>query len=161
MTVSADKKVWTDEEFLALSKDGHRYEIVDGELVDMGNSGMEHGDIGSFLGGSLALYVRRNKLGSVCDSSTAFSLKTGNKRSPDVSFVSPGNTVEEMHDKIVEYFENGARLVWVIHPDERYVLVYREPVPDRLLKVTDQLDGEEVVPGFSIAIADLFEAWDF
>ena len=188
MTVSADKKVWTDEEFLALSKDGHRYEIVDGELVDMGNSGMEHGDMGSFLGGSLALYVRKNKLGSVCDSSTAFSLKTGNKRSPDISFVSrerlqglsrpprgffqgapdlaieilsPGNTVEEMHDKIVEYFENGARLVWVIHPDERYVLVYREPVPDRLLKVTDQLDGEEVVPGFSIAIADLFEEWDF
>ena len=88
MTISTEPTVWTDEEFMALSKDGHRYELVNGELVDMGNSGMEHGGIGSFLGGLLAIYVRQQKLGTVCDSSTAFTLKNGDKRSPDVSFVS-------------------------------------------------------------------------
>jgi len=40
-----------------------------------------------------------------------------------VEILSPSNTVEEIHDKIVEFFENGTRLVWVIHPDEKYVLV--------------------------------------
>ncbi|MGF1602733.1 MAG: hypothetical protein ACFCU8_12055 [Thermosynechococcaceae cyanobacterium] len=56
MTV-ATAKIWTDEAFMTLSRDGHRYELVDGELVDRGNSGMEHGDIGSFLGGLLAIYI--------------------------------------------------------------------------------------------------------
>jgi hypothetical protein len=42
MTISTEKKVWTDEEFMALSKDGHCYELVHGDLVDRGSSGMEH-----------------------------------------------------------------------------------------------------------------------
>lgn len=83
----SEPKVWTDAEFMALPQDGSRYELVNGELIDMGNSGMEHGEIGSFLGGSLSLYVRIHKLGRVCDSSTAFAMKNGNRRSPDVSFV--------------------------------------------------------------------------
>lgn len=188
MIISAEKKIWTDEEFMALSKDGHRYELVSGELVDRGNSGMEHGGIGSFLGGLLAIYVRQQTLGIVCDSSTGFTLKSGNKRSPDVSFVSkerlkglnrparglfqgspdlaikilsPSNTVEEIHTKIVEYFENDTRLVWVIHPDEKYVLVYHAPEPDGFLRSRDTLAGEEVVPGFSMAVSELFEEWDF
>lgn len=192
MTISTEnfteKKIWTDEAFMALSKDGHRYELVDGEILDMGNSGMEHGGIGSLLGGVLAIYVRQQKLGVVCDSSTAFTLKNGNKRSPDVSFVSrerlkglkrpprgffqgspdlaveilsPSNTIEEIHDKIVEYFENDTRLVWVIHPDEKYLLVYHSPEPDRFLRSSDHLDGEAVVPGFSMAVSELFEEWDF
>ena len=187
MTIASEQKVWTDEEFMALPEDG-RYELVNGELVSMGNSGMEHGYIASnliiFLGG----LVRSQKLGVICDSSTAFTLKTGNKRSPDVSFIakarlqgikrlpkgyfqgspdlaieilSPSNTVEEIHDKIVEFFENGTRLVWVIHPDEQYVLVYHSPSPDRLLRLADSLDGEDVVPGFSLAIAELFQELDF
>jgi len=64
-----------------------------------------------------------------------------------VEMLSPGNTVAEIHDKLVEYFENGARLAWVIHPKEGYVLVYRSSQkPDRLLKSTYSLDGEEIVP---------------
>ena len=154
----------------------------------MGNSGMEHGGIGSFLGGLLSIYVRQQKLGIVCASSTAFTLINGNKRSPDVSLVSkerlkglkrpprgfsqgspdlaveilsPSNTVEEIHDKIVEYFENDTGLVWVIHPAEKYVLVYHAPEPDGFLRSQDTLDGKEVVPEFSMAVSELFEAWDF
>ncbi len=187
MTIASERKIWTDEEFMALPKDGGRYELVNGELVNMGNSGMEHGEIGSFLGGSLSLHAR-NKLGVGCDSSTAFAMKTGNKRSPDVSFIAkarlqgvkrlpkgyfqgspdlaveilcPSNTVEEIHDKIVEYFENGTSLVWVIHPDEQYVLVYHSPSPDCLLRLDDSLDGEAVVPGFSLPVAELFAEWEF
>ncbi len=173
---------------MALAKDGHQYELVNGELVDMGNSGMEHGGIGSFLGGLLAIYVRQHKLGIVCDSSTAFTLKNGNKRSPDISFVSkerlkglkqpprgffkgspdlaveilsPSNTIEEIHEKIVEYFANDTRLVWVIHPDEKYVLVYHATEPDGFLRPQNVLDGEAIVPGFSVSVAELFEEWDF
>ena len=65
-------KAWTDEEFMALADDGDHYEIIDGELVNFGNSGMEHGNIGIFLGGLIEIFVRQHNLGVTCDSSTAF-----------------------------------------------------------------------------------------
>lgn len=185
--VSSEKKSWTDAEFMALSRDGHRYEIIDGELIDMGNSGAKHGYICSLL--SAALISSTRKLGVVFDSSTAFKMKSGNKRSPDISFfakerlqgldelpdgfldgapdlaveiLSPSNTVEEIHGKLVEYFENGTRLAWIVHPQEQYVLVYRSAQePDRLLKSTDVFDGEEVVVRFSLPVAELFERLGF
>lgn len=48
----------------------------------------------------------------------------------------------------------------VIYPDERSVLVYRQPQPEKLLKITDTLDGEEVIPGFTLPITDLFANLD-
>ncbi len=184
-----EEKVLTDAEFMALNRDGHRYEIVNGELIDMGNSGAKHGYVCSVLMILLGGYVHIQKLGAMFDSSTAFKMKSGNKRSPDVSFMakerlqgldelpdgflegapdlaveilSPSNTVEEIHNKLVEYFDNGSRLVWVINPKEKYVLVYRSSEePDRLLKSIDSLDGEEIVPGFSLPIGDLFQKLGF
>lgn len=187
MTVASEKKIWTDEEFMALPEDG-RYELVNGELVNMGNSGMEHGWIASILNGAMFGFVQSRKLGVICDSSTAFTMKSGNKRSPDLSFIakerlqgvkrlprgyfqgspdlaveilSPTNTVEEIHDKIVEYFENGTRLVWVIHPDEQYVLVYHSSSPDGFLRIGDRLDGEDVVPEFTLLVGELFAELEF
>ncbi|MGV0028654.1 Uma2 family endonuclease [Phormidesmis priestleyi] len=184
-----EEKVWTDEAFMALSKDGHRYELVNGELVDMGNSGALHGYVCSLLLAALMGFVLPNKLGVILDSSTAFKMKNGNKRSPDISFfakerlqgmtelpsgfldgapdlavevLSPSNTVEEIDGKIVEYFENGTRLVWVINPNQHYILVYRSAQePDRLLKSVDSLEGEEVIPGFSFPVANLFQPLSF
>ena len=184
-----NQKVWTDEEFMALDRDGHRYEIVNGDLIDMGNSGAKHGYIAVILSSALFSVVLAQKLGAVFDSSTAFKMKNGNKRSPDISFfarerlqgvaelpagylegapdlvveiLSPNNTVEEIDNKVVEYFENGARLIWMINPRLQYVLVYRGArEPDRLLKSADSLDGEEVIPGFSLPLADLFQTLSF
>jgi hypothetical protein len=99
-------------------------------------------------------------IGSIGRSSTKLWLEGG----PDlaVEILSPGNTVAEIHDKLVEYFENGARLVWVIHPQEQYVLVSRSSQePDRLLKSTYSLDGEEIVPGFTLPIAEFFQQLAF
>jgi Uma2 family endonuclease len=183
------QKTWTDEAFMALSDDGHRYELLNGELIDMGNSGAKHGYLAIVLSSALFAVVMAQKLGALFDSSTAFKMKNGNKRSPDISFfakerlqgleelptgfldgapdlvvevLSPGNTVEEIDDKLVEYFENGARLVWVINPRQQYILVYRSSAsPDRLLKLADALTGEEVIPGFSLPVADLFQKLSF
>jgi len=184
-----EKKVWTDQEFMALPQDGHRYEIVNGELVDMGNSGALHGNIAIILSSALFAIVNNQKLGALFDSSTAFKMKNGNKRSPDISFfakyrlqgitelptgflegapdlaieiLSSGNTVEEIHDKLVDYFENGTRLAWIIHPSEHFVLVYRSAQePDRLLKSVDSLDGEDVISGFVLPVTDLFQKLSF
>ncbi len=177
-------KIWTDDELMSLP-DGNRYELINGELIDMGNSGALHGYICSILVMALMNYILPRKLGIVLDSSTAFAMKNGNKRSPDISFVSkaklqgleelpdgfldgspdlaievlsPNNTIAEIHQKLVEYFENGSRLVWVINLKQHYVLVYRSAQePDRLLKQSDSLDGEDVIAGFTMPLSELFQ----
>ena len=187
--VTPNLKVWTDGAFMALPDDECRYEIVNGELIVVGNSGALHGYISIVLSSALFAIVSSQKLGVLFDSSTAFKMKNGNKRSPDISFfakerlqgiadlplgflegapdlaveiLSPGNTVEEISTKLVEYFENGTRLVWVINPIQHYVLVYRSAQePDRLLKRGDFLDGEEVINGFSFAVDQLFQRLSF
>jgi Uma2 family endonuclease len=184
-----ESKIWTDEKFMALPDDGHHYELVDGELIDRGNSGALHGYICSLILAALNIYIIPKKLGVILDSSTAFKMKNGNKRSPDIVFfakerlqgmavlpsgflegapdlavevLSPGNTVEEIDSKLIEFFENGTRLVWVINPTQHYILVYRSAnEPDRLLKFQDYLDGEEAVSGFHLPVADLFKPLDF
>ena len=188
MTVSTQPKIWTDEEFMALPDNGDRYELVGGQIKVSSSTGMEHGYLSALVGCTLGTHCLDHKLGVVCDSSTAFKMKSGNKRSPDVSFVSkerlkglkrlpkgffegapdlaievisPNNTFEEIHQKIVEYFESGSRLVWVINPDEESVVVYRGSTPDRLLKRIDFLEGEEVVDGLRLAIVELFSELEF
>ncbi|OCQ89118.1 hypothetical protein AMR42_18175 [Limnothrix sp. PR1529] len=179
----------TDAEFMALGRDGHRHEWVNGQLIDMGNSGAKHGYLAIILSAALFTVVAAQKLGALFDSSTAFKMKNGNKRSPDISFfakerlqglddlpigflegapdlvveiLSPTNTIEEIDEKLIEYFENGARLIWVINPRQNHVLVYRSATePDRLLKLTDQLDGEEIIPGFSLSVSQLFQSRSF
>lgn len=187
MTITSEK-IWTDEEFMALPDDGNRYEIVNGELVIMANSGMEHGYLATILTRSLANHIFTEKLGVLCDSSTAFKMKSGNKRSPDISFIakerlqglkrlpkgffegapdlaveiiSPSNTFEEIHNKLVEYFDSGCSLAWVINPDEQSALIYRQPQPDRLLKISDNLEGEKIIPGFTMPLSNLFAELDF
>ncbi|MFN6065781.1 MAG: Uma2 family endonuclease, partial [Pseudanabaena sp.] len=86
-TPITDKKIWTDAELMALT-DGNCYELVDGELVNMGNSGALHGYTCSILVMALMNYILPRQLGIILDSSTAFTMKNGNKRSPDISFVS-------------------------------------------------------------------------
>lgn len=187
--VGSEPKIWTDEAFLSLPDDGNRYELVNGELINMGNSGAMHDYLAIVLSSALFAVVMPQKLGALFDSSTAFKMKNGNKRSPDVAFfakerlqgittlpsgfldgapdlaievLSASNTVEEIDGKIAEYFDNAARLVWVINPYQRYVLVYRSAQePDRLLKSTDALDGEDVIPGFSLPVAELFQELSF
>lgn len=129
-----ETKVWTDAEFMALPDDGNSYELVKGELINMGNSGALHGYIAIILSAALFALVTSRKLGVLLDSSTAFTMKNGNKRSPNIAFfakerlqgleelptgfleggpdlvveiLSPGNTVAEIEDKIAEYFANG------------------------------------------------------
>jgi Uma2 family endonuclease len=195
MDTIVEEKIWTDGELLALPKDGHKYEIVKGELV-VSPAGIEHEVVGVRVIAALANFVREHKLGIVCGSSAGYWMRPGNTQqpkkknflSPDVSFLakerlqglkhppkkffdgapdlaveilSPSDTVELLHEKIVEYFENGTRLLWVINPAEEIALVYHSPQPDRLLRNGEMLDGEQVVPGFTLPVAELFAELEF
>lgn len=187
MKTLAEDETWTEEKLLSLPDDGNKYELVGGKLV-MTPAGIEHERIGARLIGALERIVREKKLGIVCGSSAGYWMKGGNLRSPDISFIakerlqglkrapkgffsgspdlaieilSPSDTVESIHEKIVEYFENGTKLAWVVNPEEQIVLVYHSPQPDSLLRAGDSLDGESLIPGFSFPVSELFTELEF
>ncbi len=62
--------------------------------------------------------------------------------------VSPSNRESELADKVRRYLEGGARLVWVIHPTNRTVTIYRPGVEPEILHDLETLDGGDVLPGF-------------
>jgi Uma2 family endonuclease len=180
-------KIWTDEGLMALPQDGCKRELLQGGII-MSPAGSEHGYIAYLILMAFGRHVQPPRLGLIFDSSTGFRLTPDDMLSPDVAFVarvrlaglkrpprgffpgapdlvvevlSPADTAERMHEKLALYFAHGTRLAWVINPAERNALVYRTPEADRLLRVTDTLDGEDVLPGFRLPLAELFAEFSF
>lgn len=80
---------------------------------------------------------------------------------PDLAIevLSPGNTRREMEIKLEEYARAGVKLVWYVDPKREEVDVYPRANPKRKRTVTTggTLDGGDVLPGFSLPIAKIFE----
>jgi len=178
---------WTDEELMALPDDGYKRELVNGKII-ISPAGSRHGRIILRLSSALTIYVERNKLGGTFDGQTGFRMRSGDALSPDISFVgkerlrdakqppdgffpgspdlavealSPGESFGHAENKVAQYFENETKLAWVINPVNRTVQVYRGATPERMLRTGDSLVGEDVLPGFTYAVADLFADFDF
>ena len=73
-----------------------------------------------------------------------------------VRIISPSNTTAEMQRKREELFAAGTRLVWMVDLSTRSVRIYRDPNRFQELTETDELDGEDVLPGFTLSIQELF-----
>lgn len=73
-----------------------------------------------------------------------------------VEVISPSNTWNEIVEKIADYFRTGVQLVWVVSPVTEQVYFYTAPNANRILNRDDTLDGGEVLPGFTLPLAQLF-----
>jgi Uma2 family endonuclease len=73
-----------------------------------------------------------------------------------VEVLSPTDNPVEVQQKVRDYLEAGARLVWVIAPEARSVTVYRPDGSARLVRDPDSLDGEDVLPGLTLSLSELF-----
>ncbi len=175
----------TAEELFKMPHGNRRYELVKGELIEMSPAGGKHGVIALHLGALLDAFVRGRSLGVVCAAETGFILARNPDivRAADVSFISktripkkgqptgywelapdlavevisPSDPASEVQSKVVEYLSAGTRLVWVIDPESRTVTMYRSLANARVLTIKDVLDGADVLPGFSVAVSELFE----
>jgi Uma2 family endonuclease len=87
--------------------------------------------------------------------------KKAPRLAPDlaVEVASPNQFRPEMAAKARLYLARGVRLVWVVWPADRQVDVWRtgRDEPMATLGVNDQLDGLDILPGFTHPVADLFE----
>ncbi len=176
--ISARENTITLEEFLENDLEG--YEYVKGELVPMSPPSMEHGEISSNVHLSLGLHVRENQLGRLYIAETTFDLgdrlvkpdvafvsterlpenrRKGSPIPPDlaVEIVSPTDKHYDVTEKAFAYLKAGTRLVWVVEPVAKTVMVYRSETDFTLLTSEDALTGEDVVKGFTCPVALLFE----
>ncbi|WP_323713059.1 Uma2 family endonuclease [Gloeocapsopsis dulcis] len=122
--------------------------------------------------------------GKTFDSNTMFVLPNNAKRMPDASWVrqdrwdaltpqqqddypplcpdlivelrSPTDSLEQLQAKMQEYRENGARLGWLINPQDCQVEVYRQAQPVEVLQAPSTLSGEDVLPGFVLNLQRVF-----
>ena len=175
----------TAEQLLELPDDGYRYELVRGVLIKTPVSGAEHGAISANVGASLFCHVRPNGLGKAYAAETGFLIGTDpdHVRAPDAAFVrqervdavsrvqgffpgAPGLAVEvissndpftEVEEKVGDWLEAGTAMVVLVNPRNRTATVRqlgRRPV---ILTEQDTLDGGEIVPGWRLAIREIFD----
>lgn len=75
-----------------------------------------------------------------------------------VEVVSPGNSGAEIDDKVADYLNAGAEMVWIVYPRRQHVEVYKAGGDVQLLTVDDALTGGDVLPGFEVPLREIFPA---
>jgi len=160
---------------------GHKYllELVEGTLVEKA-VGQYESQLAVLLVIEIGLFLRTHPLGVLIGADGGHRLDFGLVRMPDIAFISheriaamhgrpavvpfapdlaveiisPGNTRKEMDRKLHEYFDAGVKLVWYVYPETQKVVAYRGIDQLRELTIDDSLDGEDVLPGFTLSIRE-------
>lgn len=177
----------TVEEFEAMAADpGHRYELVDGELIDMDGK-PRHGAVTGEIYHLLRGHIGHNHLRFDIGVNTGFQMDPFTLRFPDVhatswermaeydesapgwpgfapdvaiEVVSASNTPAELVRKAREYFANGTQAMWIADPGPRTVVIRRPNAAEQLFSMGAILSGEPEIPGFSCPVADIFAVLD-
>ena len=87
--MATSAKLMTADELLEMPDDGSRYELIEGELVELVPPGASHGFVASNAGATLREFVRPRRLGAVFAAETGFVISTDpdTVRAPDAAFV--------------------------------------------------------------------------
>ena len=175
--------IYTPEALLSLS-DEVAYELVGGKLVER-NMGGESSEIAVAINSLLWTHCHALSLGRVFGPDAGYQIygeDSDKVRRPDGSFIAKGRLPNDLppkghinvcpdlvievvspHDlaieidvKVEEYLQAGVRLIWVVYPETKHVLVYRTGSTVQRLGVEDELAGEDVLPEFRLAIGKIF-----
>jgi Uma2 family endonuclease len=158
-------------------------ELVDGRVVPTMPTGDEHGDVeaellmrlrdygketgrGRAVGGEAGIYIRRNP-DTVRAADVLFISKERDLRprakgyfeiAPElvVEVLSPEDRMSRVREKLRDYFSAGVQVVWVVDPTLRRVLIHRSLTDLTVLDDRQILTEEDLLPGFSVAVSDLF-----
>ncbi|MCZ2340185.1 MAG: Uma2 family endonuclease [Bacteroidales bacterium] len=160
-----------------------RWELENGEVVEMPSPGEMHGVLCFLIARILGNYLFTQGNGYLCTNDTGLlvSRQPDTVRGPDVmlflsgkplsamnrgysegipelvvEIVSPSDRMGRLHTRIKQYHQRGVKLVWVVFPEERTVNVYRPDEFPKDLEEADELTGNGVLPDFRCRVADLF-----
>lgn len=157
----------------------------DGGLIVMSPTASDGGARNAELTIQLGIWNREKRLGTVFDSSTGFTFPDGSIRAPDASWIrreawdavdrrerrrfarvvpdfaaeirSPSDPLDGLRAKMAAYVAHGVRLGWLIDPEAKAVEVYRPGREPERLAAPASVSGEDVLPGFTLDLAEIFE----
>ena len=186
MTTQSPPKLVTADELLQLSADGVHGELIRGVLCESMPPGLKHAEIVLAIGAEIRAVVKPLRLGRVAvgDPGIKVERDPDTVRAPDVAYFSaqrlpldqrvpgyadvvpdlvvevksPNDSREQLNDKAEMWLRHGVRLVWVAFPEERTVEAHHAELGVVVYREGDELDGLDVLPGFSCAVGPLFEA---
>lgn len=185
MVLQSVSKLYTIDEFEAFiarpENLDHHFELIHGEIVEKPMPTEEHGIIIHTLSGEIYIFLKANPiaraeievrykmpndnhngrqpdLSVVVDTQTPVVRRGAVPRMPDlaVEVKSPDDKFKDMREKADYYLSNGTRIVWLVYPHERLVEGFRPNRDSEILNESHTLNGEDVLPGFTLAISDLF-----
>ena len=147
-------------------------------------SGLESSSLGHRIGWIVGNFVYAHDLGLITGGDGGYVLFPGRAtiRVPDVAFIrhdrlppqsersrfprlapdlavdvlSPSDSTSEVIAKIEMYQEAGSPLIWVVDPRKTTITVIAAGRPTTVVKPGDLLDGGDVLPGFSVSVAEIF-----
>ena len=178
----ATRNTLTAEEFDNLDfAEDKRYELDEGELVEMTKPAYIHNRILKNLGFELESYLRKHRVGEFLISENLYALSSSVRRAPDaavilgdrqaelktatvipivpeivVEIISRSETPRQIHRKLRQYFEAGVKEAWVVYPESRTVEIWTGlALPDRELTEGEAI-ASKLLPEFQLHIADLF-----
>lgn len=158
------------------------FELIDGEIFEKMPT-EEHGYVGARFVIRLGAFVEPNRLGRITvEARHRIPQDDQNSYLPDIAFTSearklplvkkgnvpqmpdlaidiksPTDSATKLRRKAAYYLENGAKMVWLVFPEKRCIEVYTAEEDLFILYEHDELTGGDVLPGFTITVADLFE----
>jgi Uma2 family endonuclease len=171
-------------EFCQLNGDLRIERSSEGDIILMAPTGGSSGRNNANLIIQFGIWAKRDGTGTIFDSATGFILPNSAVRAPDVSWVL-NKRLDELTDeqwdkflplcpdfvlelrsrtdplhiqqaKMSEYLANGARIGWLIDPIRKQAHIYRPGGPVEILAMPSQLEGEEVLPGFTLELAEIW-----
>jgi Uma2 family endonuclease len=180
--MGATKTLLTAEEFDNYPfEEDKRYELDEGELIEMTRPAYKHNEILGNLFFELRIYFRRNRIGRALVSENLYALSPLTRRSPDVAVIlgdkrealrdakvisiipeiaaevlSPSETPRMIQRKMKQYFDAGVKEVWIIHPNALRAEIWTSPdTMDHALSGKDSITSP-LLPGFVLPLDELF-----
>ena len=123
---------------------------------------------GEVLGGEAGVRLRRNPDTTLGVDVAYISPQTADANPHDHGFLdgipvlvvevlSPSDTEEDVNEKLRSYLDAGVSLVWIVDPTFRTITVYRADAEPELFNATQTISGEPHLPGFRVAVREVFE----
>ena len=182
--MSTSTALMTAEEYMQLPRgEGFRHELINGELITMPSPGFPHSRTATRLLVALAQFVLKHELGEVfAELGVKLTLNPDTVLGPDISFItkqrlderpdpegywpgppdlavevwSPSNRQGKVNARISSLFGYGVKQVWIVNPKKRAVAVYRSPSDSVTFSGSDELQADDILPGFRLSLDRIF-----
>ena len=158
---------------------------ANGEILVMTPAGSKTSQMNSRITRLLDEWAEEDGRGAAFDSNGGFTLPDGSMRAADAAWVdrkkwdalsardqerfaplcpdfvielrSPNDSLTELRTKMEHWITNGARLGWLIDPENKAISIYRPGEEPEVLTHPTSVQGNGVMAGFELVMARVWE----